>query len=129
MSESLLADGVVLLHLAFLLFVVLGGLLVMRYSRLAVAHVPAFLWGAYIEISGGLCPLTGVENRLRQKAGEAGYDAGFIEHYIYPILYPPGLTRTTQFWLAAVVLVLNGVIYGRILLRRQRQNPNGPPPS
>lgn len=126
MSEAVLADGVVLLHLAFVLFVVLGGLLVMRYLWLALAHVPAFLWGAYIEITGGFCPLTGVENRLRQKANEGGYDAGFIEHYIYPVLYPPGLSRTTQFSLAAIVLVLNGIIYGWILLRRQRKNPNGP---
>lgn len=126
MSEALLADGVVLLHLAFVLFVVFGGLLVMRYFWVALAHVPAFLWGAYIEITGGLCPLTGVENRLRQKAGEGGYDAGFIEHYIYPVLYPPGLTRTTQFWLATIVLALNGVIYGWILLRRQRKNLKGP---
>ena len=126
MSDAVLADGVVLLHLAFVLFVVFGGLLVMRCPRLAYAHVPAFLWGAYIELTGGLCPLTGVENRLRQKAGEGGYDAGFIEHYIYPVLYPPGLTRSTQLWLAATVLVVNAFIYGWILLRRQRKNPNGP---
>jgi cytochrome c-type biogenesis protein CcmH/NrfF len=69
--------------------------------------------------------LTGVETRLRHMAGEGGYDAGFIEHYIYPVLYPPGLTRSTQLWLAAFVLVLNGVIYGWILLRRQRNKPNG----
>src|SRR5690606_26423197 len=118
--------GVVLILLACVLFVIFGGLLVLRSPRLAVAHVPAFLWGAYIEISGSLCPLTGVENRLRQNAGEGGYDAGFIEHYIYPVLYPPGLTRTTQLWLAAIVLVLNGIIYGWILLRRQRNNPNAP---
>jgi uncharacterized protein YjeT (DUF2065 family) len=123
--STVLADGVVLLHLAFVLFVVFGGLLVFRYPRLAFAHVPAFAWGAYIEISGSLCPLTGVENRLRHMAGEGGYDAGFIEHYIYPVLYPPGLTRSTQLWLAAFVLVLNGVIYGWILLRRQRNKPNG----
>jgi Protein of Unknown function (DUF2784) len=124
--SAILADGVVLLHLAFVLFVIFGGLLVLRYPRLAFAHVPASLWGAYIEMSGSLCPLTGVENRLRQKAGEGGYDAGFIEHYIYPVLYPPGLTRSTQLWLAAFVLVLNGLIYGWILLRRQRNKRNGP---
>lgn len=125
MNAKVLADGVVLLHLAFVALVVFGGFFVLRYPRLALAHVPAFLWGAYIELTGGLCPLTGVENRLRQKAGEGGYDAGFIEHYIYPVLYPPGLTRTTQLWLATFVLVLNGVIYGWILLRRQRKTPHG----
>ena len=120
MIDSILADAVMLLHVAFVLFVVLGGLLVLRYPWVAVAHVPAFLWGAYIELTGGFCPLTGVENRLRQSAGEGGYDAGFIEHYIYPVLYPPGLSRTTQLWLAAIVLGLNGLIYGWIVLRRHR---------
>jgi hypothetical protein len=120
MIDGMLADMVVLLHLAFVLFVILGGLLVMRHHWLAVAHVPAFLWGAYIEITGGFCPLTSAENRLRHSAGEAGYDAGFIEHYIYPVLYPPGLSRATQLWLAAFVLGLNGAIYGWILLRRHR---------
>jgi hypothetical protein len=120
MIDGMLADMVVLLHLAFVLFVILGGLLVMRHHWLAVAHVPAFLWGAYIEITGGFCPLTVAENRLRHNAGEAGYDAGFIEHYIYPVLYPPGLNRATQLWLAAFVLGLNGVIYGWILIRRHR---------
>jgi len=122
MIESILADAVVLLHVAFVLFVVLGGLLVLRYPWVAVAHVPAFLWGAYIELTGGFCPLTGVENRLRQSAGEGGYDAGFIEHYIYPVLYPPGLSRTTQLWLAAIVLGLNGLIYGWIVLCYRRTN-------
>jgi hypothetical protein len=120
LANGFLADAVVVLHLAFVVFVVLGGLLVLRYVWFAAVHVPAFLWGAYIEISGGLCPLTGVENHLRQKAGEAGYDAGFIEHYVYPVLYPPGLSRTTQLWLAACVLGVNGLIYGWILLRRRR---------
>ena len=122
MIDSILADAVMLLHVAFVLFVVLGGLLVLRYPWVAVAHVPAFLWGAYIELTGGFCPLTGVENRLRQSAGEGGYDAGFIEHYIYPVLYPPGLSRTTQLWLAAIVLGLNGLIYAWIVLCYRRTN-------
>ncbi|MEX2122461.1 MAG: DUF2784 domain-containing protein [Woeseia sp.] len=121
MIDGIFADAVMLLHLAFVLFVVFGGLLVVRYSRLAFLHVPAFVWGAYIEISGGSCPLTGVENRLRHNAGDAGYESGFIEHYIYPVLYPPGLTRTAQFWLAAMVLGLNGAIYGWILFHRKRK--------
>jgi hypothetical protein len=124
MIDGILADAMMLLHLTFVLFVVFGGLLVWRFARLALAHVPAFVWGAYIEISGGHCPLTGVENRLRQSAGEAGYDSGFIEHYIYPVVYPPGLTRTTQYWLAAIVLGLNGAVYAWMLLRRrQRKRP------
>ena len=116
----MLADAVVLLHLAFVLFVVGGGLLVARYPWVAFAHVPAFVWGVGIEIIGGYCPLTQVENRLRHMAGEHGYDAGFIEHYIHPILYPPGLTRTMQFWLAAIVLGVNAAVYGWLLQRHLR---------
>jgi hypothetical protein len=127
MIDGFFADGVMLLHLAFVLFVVFGGLLVIRYGRLAFLHVPTFIWGAYIEITGGSCPLTGVENRLRQRAGDAGYDSGFIDHYILPLLYPPGLTRTAQFSLAAIVLGLNGAIYGFILLRRRRRERHHPP--
>lgn len=119
MSDAVLADAVVVLHLAFVLFVVFGGLLVTRYRWLALLHVPAFVWGAYIAISGGLCPLTGIENRLRRNAGVAIYDSGFIEHYIYPVLYPPGLTRTAQFGLAAIVLGINGTIYAWILFHRK----------
>ncbi len=117
------ADAVLLLHLAFVLFVVLGGLLVLRFHRLALAHVPAFLWGAWIEVSGGTCPLTPLENLLRRSAGEAGYESGFIAHYLYPLIYPPGLTRGAQLWLAAAVLVLNGLLYGWLLLRRHRGGP------
>ena len=117
------ADAVMLLHLAFVLFVVFGGLCVLRCPRMALAHVPAFLWGAWIEVSGGTCPLTPLENALRHRAGEAGYESGFIERYLYPLLYPPGLTRDAQLWVAAAVLVLNGLLYGWLLLRRRRNGP------
>lgn len=108
----LAADAVALVHLAFVLFVAFGGLLVWRWPRLAWLHVPAVLWGAWIEFAGGTCPLTPLENHLRQAVGEAGDAGGFIDHYVWPLLYPVGLTREGQWILGAVVLVINGVVYG-----------------
>jgi uncharacterized protein DUF2784 len=114
----LLADLLVLLHLTFVLFVVLGGLLVLRHPRFAWLHLPAAAWGAFIEAVGWICPLTPLENILRRHAGDAGYAGGFIEHYLLRLLYPEGLTRKTQFVLAGIVLAINLLAYG-ILLRRQ----------
>jgi hypothetical protein len=123
MIAHFMADGIMLLHLLFVLFVVFGALIVLRYHWLAVLHVPAAIWGAWIELSGGVCPLTYVENDLRRRAGESGLDSGFIEHYIYPLLYPPGLTRNVQWLLGAIVLGINVALYTWILLRRRRQKP------
>lgn len=120
MLERIAADAVMLVHLGFVIFVVFGGLLVLRFQKVAFAHVPAFLWGVWIEATGGICPLTPLENALRRRAGDAGFDAGFIEHYIYPLIYPPGLTRNVQMWLAGSVLGANGVLYGWLLIRRWR---------
>ena len=106
-----MADLVVILHFAFVLFVVFGGLLVLRWPRLAYVHVPAAVWGAWIEFTGRICPLTPLENALRERAGEAGYSGGFIEHYILPILYPSGLTRTVQLVLGGLVVATNLGIY------------------
>ena len=124
MLARLGADAVMLVHLAFVLFVVFGGALVLRYRVAALSHVPAFAWGIWIEATGGICPLTPVENALRRRAGQAGYESGFIEHYLYPLIYPPGLTRAAQLWLAAAVLLLNGLLYGWLLLRRRRDALN-----
>jgi hypothetical protein len=123
MIAHVAADGVMLLHLLFVLFVVFGALIVLRYHWTAALHVPAAIWGAWIELSGGVCPLTYVENDLRRRAGESGLESGFIEHYIYPLLYPPGLTRNVQWLLGAIVLGVNVVLYTRILSRRRRQKP------
>jgi hypothetical protein len=119
MLERIAADAVMLLHLAFVIFVVLGALLVLRYPRAAVLHLPAVAWGAWIEITGSVCPLTFVENDLRRRAGEAGLPTGFIEHYIYPVLYPPGLTRSVQWTLAVIVIAGNLGLYAWILRRRR----------
>lgn len=116
----LLADGVVGLHLAFVLFVVAGGLLVLRWRWLAWIHLPAAAWGALIEFAGWICPLTPLENELRRRAGEAGYAGGFVEHYLLPVLYPSGLTRGVQIALGLLVLILNLAVYGWIVRRGRR---------
>lgn len=118
MLYRFLADLVVVLHLAFVLFVVAGGLLVWRWPRLAWLHVPAAAWGALIEFAGWICPLTPLENRLRRLGGEAGYAGGFVEEYLLAVLYPSGLTRTHQLVLGALVLALNLAIYGLLLRKR-----------
>ncbi|ACV33385.1 DUF2784 domain-containing protein [Accumulibacter sp.] len=118
MVNRLLADGIVVLHFLFIAFVVLGGVLARRWPRLAWVHLPAACWGAAIELSGWICPLTPLENRFRQAAGEAGYAGSFIDHYLLPILYPVGLTREIQYGLAAVVIVVNVAVYGCLLRRR-----------
>src|SRR6187397_107974 len=107
----MLADLVVILHFAFVLFVVLGGLLVLRWPRLAYVHLPVALYGALIELVGWICPLTPLEKRLRESAGLQGYQGGFVEHYILPVLYPAGLTREVQWGLGMLVIGINVVIY------------------
>lgn len=120
MTTAILADLVVLLHLAFILFVLFGGLLVLRWRRLMWMHLPVVAWGAAIEFVGWVCPLTPLENRLRAAAGDAGYGGGFIEHYLIPLIYPADLTRELQWLLGAVVLVINAVVYWRVLRGRSK---------
>lgn len=117
MSARLAADIVVVLHFAFILFVVFGGLLVYRWPRLAWLHLPAAAWGAAIEFLGAICPLTPLENRLRVAAGEQGYTGGFIENYLIPIVYPQGLTPQVQTLLGVAVVLINGVLYGILVMR------------
>ena len=119
MLYRILADAVVVLHFAFVLFVVLGGLLALRWPRAAWFHLPVVVWGAGIEFLGGICPLTPLEIRLRRLGGEAGYSGGFVEHYILPVLYPEALTRDIQYILGGIVIVLNLVVYGMLLRRRR----------
>ena len=119
-----LADLVVLLHTGFVLFVVLGGLLALRWPRAAWLHLPAALWGAGIELLAGVCPLTPLENHLRHLGGEAGYSGGFVEHYVLPVLYPDGLTRGLQLAIGTFVVVLNLVIYVLVWTRRRPASLN-----
>jgi hypothetical protein len=111
MLYRLLADAVVLVHLAFVAFVVGGALLLLHSRRWALLHVPAFVWGALIEFKGWVCPLTPLENALRARAGQAGYSGGFIEHYITRVLYPTGLTRSLEIALGVFVLAVNFLLY------------------
>ncbi len=119
MPLRLAADAVLLLHLGFIAFVLLGGLLALRWPRAAWVHLPAAAWGVWIELSGALCPLTPLENRLRAAAGQAGYEGGFIEHYLLALIYPAGLTREAQWVLAALVVAANLAIYAWVWRRRR----------
>jgi hypothetical protein len=116
----LTADLLALAHFGFVVFVVLGGFLVLRWPRLAWLHLPAAVWGACIELMGWICPLTPLENRLRLEAGTEGFEGGFVEHYLLPVLYPQDLTRTVQILLGLGVLMINAILYGVALSRRKR---------
>ncbi len=120
MIYRLLADALVVGHLGFVFFVVAGALPALRWPRVAWIHLPCAIWGAGIELVGGVCPLTPLENRLRAAAGQNGYEGGFVEHYLLPILYPGGLTREIQVLLGVAVVLINVVVYGWLLLRRRR---------
>jgi hypothetical protein len=115
----LLADLTVVLHMAFVLFVLLGGFLVLRRPAVAWLHVPAAVWGIWVEFAGWICPLTPLENWLRARAGGAVYDSSFVERYIVPTLYPDQLTRELQFFLGAVVVAVNAAIYVAVLAKRK----------
>ena len=119
MVYSLAADLLVLLHLAFIVFVVLGGLLVWRWWRVVFVHLPAVAWGVLLEFNGWLCPLTPWEQQLRQAAGEDGYSGSFIAHYLLPLIYPAGLTGNIQLLLGLGALLINLLIYGWLLWRRR----------
>jgi len=120
MLSRALADLVLLVHLGFVLFVAAGGLLLLRWPRLAYVHLPAALWGAVIEFTGGTCPLTPLEQYLRRKGGEAGYSGGFIEHYLTAAIYPSGLTRGIQVALGIIVILVNVTFYWLWWRRRAR---------
>jgi len=120
MGYRLLADLLVALHLGFVLFVVLGGILAFWRPRLAFLHLPAACWGVLIELSGWVCPLTPLEVRFRVLGGEGGYSGGFVEHYLIPVLYPTGLSRGEQVWLGVVAGLFNLGVYGLLVWRVRR---------
>ncbi|HEX3556965.1 MAG TPA: DUF2784 domain-containing protein [Thermoanaerobaculia bacterium] len=122
MTYRVLADLLAVFHLGFVLFVCLGGLLVLRWRRVAWIHLPAALWGAIVEFTQTICPLTPLENHLRHLGGEAGYSGGFIEHHITRVLYPAGLSRPIQIALGVFVVILNLAVYTTIWLRRRRES-------
>ncbi|HEX8750866.1 MAG TPA: DUF2784 domain-containing protein [Nitrospira sp.] len=124
MWYSLLADLIVLLHFAFVMFVLFGGLLTVKWPRVVWIHGPAFLWGCIVEFTGTVCPLTPLENQLRMQGGEAGYEIDFISRWVLPILYPESLTPSIQLVLGAFVLVLNVAIYAWIWRSRLINRPD-----
>ena len=114
------AELVVLTHFSFVVFVVVGGFVALRWPKLIYVHVPAAVWGAWIEFAGWICPLTPLENSLRRMAGNAGYEGGFIEHYLTSLLYPRGLTTHIQVLLGIAVVTVNVVAYTLYWRRRHR---------
>jgi len=127
MAYALLADGLLLLHALFVVFAVAGAGLLFRWPRLAWLHLPAALWGAWIELSGGICPLTPLENRLRHAAGQVGYGGDFLAHYLHAFLYPAGLTGEGQWWLGILLALVNLALYG-LAWRHHRQRQRRPSP-
>ena len=122
MNSGLGADAILVGHLLFILFQIFGGLLVVWRWRWAFAHLPAVAWGVWIEVSHASCPLTPLENSLRRAAGDGGYAGGFIEHYLVPLIYPPGLTPAVQLGLAAGLVTGNALLYGWAALRHRFGN-------
>jgi hypothetical protein len=120
MGFRLLADATVVLHLAFVVFVILGGLLVLRWPRVAWVHVPAAGWGAWVELAGWVCPLTPVENWLRIRGSQSPYGGSFVEAYVLRLLYPASLTAEVQWALGVLVIAINALIYTRVARRRRK---------
>lgn len=121
MIYRLLADFVVVIHLLFILFVLFGGLLGLWRAWLLFLHLPAMTWGAIVEFENLICPLTPLEKRLRAAGGEEGYSGGFIEHYLEPVIYPPGLTPGIQTMLGIAVLLINVAAYVFVWRRLRRR--------
>ncbi|PZW90909.1 uncharacterized protein DUF2784 [Pseudomonas sp. 478] len=115
MLYRIAADGLVLFHLLFILFVLFGGLLVLKWRPLIWWHLPAAVWGVSVEVFHLNCPLTQWENLMRDAAGQTGYSGGFIEHYVWPVIYPAGLTPAIQLGLGSVVLAINVLVYFRLI--------------
>lgn len=128
MSAGFLADAVLLTHAVFVAWVVFGVLVVWRWPRMALLHLPALAWGIWIEASGRVCPLTPLEVSLRREAGQSGYTGGFLDHYVGGIVYPAGLTRGAQWTAAGLLGAVNVVVYGALVVRtiRRRGGARGP---
>jgi hypothetical protein len=109
------------MHLAFIIFTVFGGILTVIWPKAVWVHIPCAIWGVIIEVAGWICPLTYLENGLRARAGQVPYAGDFVIHFIEPIIYPEGLTRELQLILGAIVVIVNGVVYGYLILRYKRR--------
>lgn len=115
-----LADALVVVHGLYIVFVVAGALLALRWTWVLWLHAPAAAWGAWVELAGKVCPLTPLENRFRRLAGSGGYEGGFIETYVVPLIYPGVLTREVQVALGLCVLLINAVLYGWVIRQGRR---------
>jgi hypothetical protein len=122
MYFRLAADGILLLHLAFILFALLGGTMTIWRRWIPLVHIPAAAWGFFVEFTGRVCPLTRLENYFRVKAGQSSYTESFVEHYLLDIIYPSGFTREIQFMLAGIVVIVNVAIYAWLFFRRRAEN-------
>lgn len=120
MALRLAADAILLLHATFVLFVLFGAILAAWWRWIPAVHLPAAAWGVFVELTGRVCPLTPLENSLRLSAGQSGYSDSFIEHYVLDLVYPAGLTNQVQWMLAAIVIVVNAIIYIWLIRRWRR---------
>ena len=125
MFSRLAADLLLIIHLIFIIFVITGGFLVLKWPRMLYLHIPAAIWGALIEFQGWICPLTPLEQHLRRAGGQSVYRGGFVEHYAEPIVYPAGLTREMQIFFGIVVIAINLMIYGWLLIGLKRDKGAG----
>ena len=125
MLYQIIADILVIVHFLFILFVIFGGFLVLRWRFVFWIHIPCAMWGMLIEFAGWLCPITPLENHFRHLAGQAGYHGGFINHYIMPVIYPAGLTRDIQYLLGTGVLIITIIAYSLVIYQRMKQNRPG----
>jgi hypothetical protein len=125
MFTIVLADSLVVLHLTFIIFVIVGGFLTLKWRRLVFVHPLAAIWGTLIEFSGWICPLTPLEQKFRQAGGTAGYSTTFVEHYLLPVIYPTGLTRELQIYFGFSVIVINAVAYTLFIRQIIRERQNG----
>lgn len=121
-TAQFLADLIVLAHFAFVLFVLCGALLLLKWPRLMWLHLPCVLWGMLVEFNGWLCPLTPLENHFRELAGLELYSGDFVMEYVMPVLYPQELTRDLQIVFGSIVLLVNLSIYGYIWKRYLKTN-------
>jgi hypothetical protein len=126
MFYKILADIIVIIHLAFIVFVLVGGFLILKWPRIIWIHIPVFFWGAIVEFTGWICPLTPWENHFRRLAGVSVYEGDFVGNYILPVIYPEELTRNVQIVLGSLVVSINLLIYTLVLIRAMRKRRSGP---
>ena len=122
MGYRLAADSMMIAHLLYIVFVVVGGLFAFRARWILWLHVPAVAWAIYVQYIGRLCPLTTWENQLRGLAGGAGYEGGFVDHYLFPVIYPPDMPAGLNLVLGTAVILINGVVYAKLIAHMRRSN-------